>query len=141
MDTSLYLSEFSVSKEMERDPFYAEAIQAVLVFCERRGIECQRSADFVEYNEIERRIDDADVFVALIDLYWNSSTWKGHELSYSGGGPSMVGRVNGSGHAKRIAVLIDSAELPSYLSRDPVQLLVVRGIPELNEALNRVFLG
>jgi hypothetical protein len=70
---NLYLSEFSVSKDIEQRPAYEEAIAAELSFCQKNSIHRWRSDKFTDYAEVEKKINDSDVFVALIDRYWNSS--------------------------------------------------------------------
>jgi len=135
---NLYLSEFAVSGGIEQHSTYGEAIHAVLSFCSKNSVQCWRSNEFTDYGVIEKRIKCSDIFVALIDQYWNSSTWKGHEFVYSSGGPSMVDGVKGEQLSKRIALLVEGIESPAYLRGDPAPILVVRNISELNDALAQV---
>lgn len=132
---NLYLSEFSVSAGIDQPPNYAEAIQAVLLFCSKNSVHCWRSNEFTDYAEIEKRINGSDIFVALIDEYWTSSTWKAHEFTYSSGGPSMFDGAKGNQLSKRIALLVEGIELPASLRGDPARLVVVRNISGLNNAL------
>ena len=137
----LYLSEFAVSDTIARDARYDLAIEAVLTFCVGSGVACQRSDDFADYAEIERRIDEADVVLALIDRFWTSSTWKWHELAYAAGGPSIVAARRGKKNPHRMAMLVDSADLPAGLARDTAPLLVIRTMAELHVALAGAFSG
>ncbi|WP_096876378.1 hypothetical protein [Methylomonas koyamae] len=132
---NLYLSEFSVRSNIERSATYAEATHAVISFCGKNSVHCWRSNEFTDYTEIEKRIKGSDIFVALVDQYWNSSTWKGHEFVYSSGGPSMVDGIKGKQLTKRIAFLVDGIEFPSCLHRALEPIVVVSNISALNDAL------
>ena len=131
----LYLSEFAVLQGTQRHSSYAEATSAVLAFCAENSVHCWRSAEFADYAEIERRIKISGVFVALIDEYWTSSTWKAHEFTYSAGGPSMNNAVNGKQTPVRITFLAGSTELPAVLRSCPDPTVTVRTIPKLKDAL------
>ncbi len=136
---NLYLSEFAVSPDNKPRHTYDAGIDVVLSFCKRHSIHCWRSNVFADYPEIENRIKKADLFVALIDKYWTSSTWKGHEFNFSSGGPSMIDGANGVCISKRIALLVGGLEFPSYLRHDPAPVVVVNNIEELNDALSQAF--
>ena len=136
---NLYLSEFAVSSGNKPRHTYDTGIGVVLSFCKRHSIHCWRSNVFADYAEIENRIKMSDLFVALIDPYWTSSTWKGHEFTFSGGGPSMIDGANGVQISKRIALVVEGFEFPSYLRHDPAPVVVVNNIEELNDALSQAF--
>jgi hypothetical protein len=134
---NLYLSEFAVSPDIKPRHTYDAGIIVVLSFCKKHSIHCWRSNEFTDYAEIENRVKKSDLFVALIDPYWTSSTWKGHEFAFSSGGPSMIDGENRVRVSKRIALLVDGIEFPSCLRHDPAPVAVVSNIEELNDALSQ----
>ncbi len=134
----LYLSEFSIKSNSEPRPFYKDATQAVLLCCKVQSVQCWRSNDFTDYVEIEERIRSSEVFVALIDTYWISSTWKGHEFTYALGGMSRIDGARGKQISKIIAVMCDGEAFPTYLQGSPKPIIVVHSIIELIEELNLV---
>jgi hypothetical protein len=77
--------------------------------------------------------------VALIDKYWESSTWKAHEFTYATGGAGNVNGAKGKPLSKRIALLLDCIELPSYIKGGSTSIVVIRSILELNDALEEAF--
>ncbi|SRR6266581_1444396 len=130
---NLYLSEVAVFERSH--PSYAAAIDAVLTFCSHNSVYCWRSVEWVDYSEIERRINTSDIFVALMDEYWTSSTWKGHEFTYASGGPGMNGGTKGKQIPTRIAFLAGDLEFPRYLRGCPGPIIVTHTISELRDAL------
>jgi len=135
---NLYLSEIRLSGDISRDHAYMEAVQAVLSFCSRNSIHCWRSFQHTSYVEIEKRIRDSEIFIALIDKTWILSTWKRYEYYASGGGLNLVDKTKGVHTPKRIAVLLEGIEFPSYLSSDPAPVTVVHNISDLNYALQQI---
>jgi hypothetical protein len=134
---NLYLSEFSVSSSIAQHPIYEEAIHSVLSFCAKNSVDCLRSNEFTDYAEIEKGIRGSDIFVALIDCYWSSSSWKAHEFMYSDGGISLVDGTRGKKISKRISLLVEGYELPAALRGDFASTVIARNISELNNALSQ----
>jgi hypothetical protein len=130
---NLYLCEFSVHEGTQRPSAYKEAVDAVLAFCADNRIHCWRSEVHDDYAKIEQRINSSEIFVAIIDKYWKSSTWKGHEFIYSGGAPSIVDGANGKIISNRIVFVFDG-EFPAYLRGGPAPITIVHSIAELRDA-------
>lgn len=82
---NIYLSEFQILPEFSRNPLHAEALSAILKFCNDKAVPIYRGNEYPknEYTEIEQKIREANTFVALIDEYWWSSTWKTQEFCYA----------------------------------------------------------
>jgi len=81
---NIYLSEFKILPEFSRNPLHDEALSAILKFCNDNAFPLYRGNDPKdEYTEIEQKIREANTFVALIDKYWWSSTWKAQEFCYA----------------------------------------------------------
>src|SRR6266700_4247880 len=130
---NLYLSEVEVLEGTR--PTHATAVDTVLAFCTRRSMHCWRSVEWVGYSEIERRIGISEIFVALIDKYWTSSTWKGHEFTYASGAPGFNNGAKVKQIPTRIAFLADGLEFPAYLRGCPAPITVTHTHSELKDAL------
>jgi len=132
---NLYISEFEVLPNLPRNPLCDNALVAVLKFCERNGISYSRSNKFLEYTEIEKRIRDADILVAIVDEYWWSSTWKMQELCYALGGPPQgEKKIKKSLPTKVITFLVGEKKQLRMLS----QTEIVTDIKSLVHALENL---
>ena len=120
----LYLSEFKTG-DFPRDSAYAQAIEAVLSFCTQHSLHCWRSEACDAYPEIEHRIRSSALFVAVIDTYWTSSTWKAHELAYACGGPGMDDAPARTQDLKVVAVLVGDTAYPTWLRSVPHPVTVI----------------
>ncbi|NEO88232.1 MAG: hypothetical protein F6J87_28835 [Spirulina sp. SIO3F2] len=87
---NLYLSEVKVLPQWKTSDTADVAIDAMIEICTQCHVKCCRSAEFSGYPEIEQRIQISQIFVALIDDAWMSSTWKGFEYTYASGGVGLV---------------------------------------------------
>lgn len=78
----IYLSEFKIFPEYDRENSYSEFIDRFLFYCKKRNISVIRSDEFTDYATINTAIDDSDILIAFVDEWWLSSTWKAHEVFY-----------------------------------------------------------
>jgi len=81
-----YLSELMVTAGTGvARPQYDAVIDKVLTILRTLSVDVVRSEVFTSYPEIDRHIGESDLFVAVVDDFWTSSTWKAYELSCGSG--------------------------------------------------------
>ena len=78
----IYLSEFEVIESISRSQRYEQERNDLLTLFEANQIPYHRSNEFSSYELIEKRINESDIIIGLIDDYWTSSTWKLHEVMW-----------------------------------------------------------
>lgn len=133
---NLYLSEFCVGKDLDINrSIINEATKTVINYCKLSRIQCWRSKKHDGYEIIETRIGNSVIFVAIIDKYWMSSTWKLHEFTYASGGVGIATKRNGKIVPYKIVFLSDD-EFPSILRGCPGKKEIVRNIQDLKKTLN-----
>ncbi|MGD1907487.1 MAG: hypothetical protein ACFB0C_16070 [Leptolyngbyaceae cyanobacterium] len=134
-----YLSEIATDFAREYGSFlYENAIDAVVSFCEENNFICWRSFEFSSYKLIEERIDRSEIFVALIDKYWTSSTWKMHEYTYASGGSARASDKKGSLVKNKIVFLVDNQEFPCCLNGCPGEIAIAHTLSELRSNLKKL---
>ena len=131
----LYLSEYSISDNINRKNDYGELIDNFLSFCGKNNLEVIRSNEFSSYDVIDSNIRSSDVLIAYIDDYWLSSTWKLHEVFYAIGDYESMGREKLK--AKNIMVVLFYVEDIVAPSLENIKSVVkiVNNINELQEFL------
>jgi hypothetical protein len=79
-----YISEFHILPGLEDDRLCHQALDATLSILSDYNVHAIRSIDFSsDYTTIKNQIDRSSLFIAFVDHWWTSSTWKAQELSYS----------------------------------------------------------
>jgi hypothetical protein len=78
---SIFAVDFVFQKERTLQPIQDAFVAAL----ENQGINFYNSSEYIGYEEIFKKIEESNLFVALIDDGWTSSTWKMRELFYSCG--------------------------------------------------------
>jgi len=81
----IFLSTFEVSPGLKRSRPIQSIQEEFLNEIRRSNFPFFDSGEFSSYERIFFEIEDSDVFVAFIDEYWTSSTWKMIELYYASG--------------------------------------------------------
>ena len=132
---NIYLSEFSAKRERTADKEYRAAIEAVVSVVNLNNLTLFRSNIHDGYFKIEKRINLSSLFIALIDNYWESSSWKGFEYTYASGGLGMSGDARGNIIPMKMVYLCEDYEFPKYLKGCPGRTKISRSIPELQDQL------
>jgi virulence-associated protein VapD len=80
MNKRIYLSVFDVREDYLRTE-YDTKLADLLRMLEQEGFEVVYGGKFISYEWIEAQLEQCDAIVAIVDSYWQSSTWKGVELT------------------------------------------------------------
>lgn len=94
----MYLSEFDVYDKNIRHKDYNLKVSRLIEMLKGKGISIVTIKEFELYKEIEDKIDECDLLLAIVDEYWTSSTWKASEVTYANG--------DKNGRTKRISIFI-----------------------------------
>jgi hypothetical protein len=132
---NLYLSEFCVKPDIAIRKSYENAIDTVLRCCSENNVSCFRSEAHDDYGAIEERIKNANIFVAIIDEYWMSSTWKLFEYTYASGGQPITGKSKISIVPKILVFLSGNIELPKFIENSPGKVSITNNLMELENEL------
>lgn len=109
----IYISEFTISPDIDRNPGYDRSIELLLNYCKKKGFAYFRSNVFDSYSLIEERIHESDILIAFVDKYWTSSTWKLHELCFACGiAEGMGDKKIKAGNITTIIFLFENITLP-----------------------------
>jgi len=131
----IYLSEYSISDNIDRKNSYNKLIDNFLLFCFKNDLEVIRSNEFFSYDVIDSNIRNSDVLVAYVDNYWLSSTWKLHEVFYAIGDYESMGKEKLK--AKNVIVVLFDVEdmIFPILENIKSAVKIVNYINELQELL------
>ena len=132
---NVYLSEFDAARDIKTDFEYKEVTGTVLTIVKERDWNLFRSNTFQGYREIEKRISLSTLFIALIDRYWESATWKGFEYTYASGCVGMTGNKRGKVVPMKIVYLCQGIDFPKYLRGCPGSLKITKTLPEFKDIL------
>ena len=128
---NIYVSEFEKIKDYEVEKI-GDAIEQEFG---SEGVNVWRSNAFTSYEDIQTKIAKSDVFVALIDEVWESSTWKMSEYGHAFCSENMILDEDGHSITKKIIYLHDGWRFPSYLASFPGDKVVVRNLDDLLKSI------
>ena len=78
----IYLSEFHIDPQIKRHKNYKKAAKLVSLL-EKQGFEIFHEPVWREYSQINNEIESCDCLLAIVDEYWQSSTWMAIELTHA----------------------------------------------------------
>lgn len=135
----IYLSEFYCHDDINRNDLYKKATNAVISFCTEKSVTLFRSEVYTSYDILEDEINCSNLFIAIIDESWASSTWKSHEYTFAMGYVSMH-KPNILGPAIPIVpFVIPGSQIPEFVEKTFVRFAPISDIPSLIGKLNEAY--
>jgi hypothetical protein len=132
----LYLSEFKCDFHVNRHQSYSDAINSILKISTIHNFNCYRSEQCSGYDEIEREIFDSSFFIAVIDEYWVSSTWKSHEFTFASGGISLCNESLNGPNLPKIVFILPETKHPEFIQESADHICLTYDIKSFLDNLN-----
>ncbi len=136
---NIYLSEYYCSEDINRNELYEKATTAVINYCAEKSVTLFRSEVYTSYDMLENEIMCSDLFIAIIDDYWTSSTWKSHEYTFAMGYISMHKSSVFGPAIPVVPFIVPGTQIPEFVEKTFSRFAPIHDVPSLIGKINEAY--